>query len=129
MMYNPRFPHSLRVLRVQTTDENGYPIYESVPLEMVVMRGGYPVMGTDGRFETEVVDTLPFGYRSVGKNTQDKSEVEVSDYTLATPMFITFLKPTDMVEMTDFDRTFMGEVVRKATNNLGSNIWVNEVKG
>ena len=128
-MYNPRFPHSLRVLRVQKTDENGYPIYESVPLEMVVMRGGSPVMGADGRFETEVVDTLPYGYRSVGKNTQDKSEVEVSDYTLATPMFITFLKPTDMVEMTDFDRTFMCEVVRKATNNLGSNIWVNEVKG
>jgi hypothetical protein len=43
-------------------------------------------------------------------------------------MFVTPLLPGDLVEITDFDRTYWGEVVKKATFNLGSNIWINEVK-
>lgn len=136
MMYNPRFPHTLRVLRTRknaygepATDDNGHPIFDTVPLARVVMRGDYPVMGSDGRFETEMVETLPYGYRDQGKNTRDAKEVEVSDYTLATPMFLTSLDSSDIIEMTDYDRTFRGEVVRKLTFNLGSNIWINEVKG
>ena len=131
MMFNPRFPHTLRVLRVQGTDEEGLPIYERVPLEMVVMRGGVPVMGADGRFETEMVETLPCGYRNQGlsKGTQYQSEVVTSDYTLSTPMFLTQIQPTDIIELTDYDRTFRAEVVKKITTNLGSNIWINEVRG
>ena len=130
MMYNPRFPHTLRVLRAQknaygepVTDDHGYPVYGAVPLARVVSRNA------DGSFETEMVETLPFGYRSQGKDTRDTAEVESADFALATPMFLTALDSSDIIEMTDYDRTFKGEVVRKITFNLGSNIWVNEVKG
>lgn len=135
-MYNPRFPHSLRVLRARKnkfgepeTYDDGTPIYDPVLLARVIMEDGMPVVGRCGGFETEMVDSLPFGYRSQGRDTRDTSDVEVSDYMLATPMFVTHLDPSDRIELTDYDRTYWCEVVRKATYNLGSNIWVNEVKG
>jgi hypothetical protein len=135
-MYNPRFPHSLRVWRVRknaygepATDDMGHPIYDPVLLEKVVMENEEPIVGCDGKFETEIVGSLSFGYRSQDKATRDSSDVEVGDYKLATPMFLTPLDSSDRVELTDYDRTYWCEVVRKATYNLGSNIWVNEVKG
>jgi hypothetical protein len=136
MMYNPRFPHSLKVMRVQkeangepVTDEEGIPVYDIVPLERVVMRDGIPQRRGDGSFITEMSESIPYGYRTSGKSTDDSGAVEVTDLMLATPMFLTLLDPSDIVEMTDYDRTCRCEVVRKATFNLGSNIWVKEVKG
>lgn len=134
-MFNERFPHTLRVWRTRknnfgepATDTNGNPLYDAVPLEMVVMRDGFPVLRADGGFETETVYSLPFGYRTQGKNTRDTADVEVSDYKLSTPMFLTPLDSSDVVELEDYDRKFGCEVVKKMTFNLGSNIWVNEVK-
>ena len=111
------------------TNDEGDPVYDVVLLARVITEDGLPVAGTDGAFETEMVESLPFGYRNQGRDTRDSSDVEVSDYKLATPMFITPLDPSDRIELTDSDRTYWGEVVRKVTYNLGSNIWVNEVKG
>lgn len=135
-MFNPRFPHTLRVWRVRKnefgepdTDETGMPLYDIVPLQQVVMLDGEPVMGDGGRFETETVEHISFGYRNQGKDTRDTLDVEISEFKLATPMFLTHLDASDRIEMTDYDRTFWCEVVRKVTYNLGSNIWVNEVKG
>ena len=127
-MFNPRFPHTLRVLRVNGTDDEGNPLYEAVPLDVVVMRGNLPVRNADGNFVTETVESLPFGYRTQGKNTRDTTDVEVADYKLSTPMFLTHLLSTDIVELKDYDRTYWCDVVKKATFNLGSNIWVNEVR-
>jgi hypothetical protein len=42
-------------------------------------------------------------------------------------MFVTPLSPGDRIEIRDYDREYWGEVVRKQTFNLGSNIWINEV--
>lgn len=134
-MFNPRFPHTLRVWRTRkndfgepATDDEGNPLYEAVPLEKVVMRDNLPVVLPDGGFETETVYSLPFGYRTQGKNTRETTDVEVSDYKLSTPMFLTYLDPSDVIELEDYDRKFSCEVVKKTTFNLGSNIWVNEVK-
>ena len=127
-MFNPRFPHTLRVLRVIGTDDEGNPLYETVSLDVVVMRGNLPVRNADGTFATEKVESLPFGYRTQGKNTQDTADVEVADYKLSTPMFLTHLLSTDVVELKDYDRTYLCDVVKKATFNLGSNIWINEVR-
>lgn len=136
MMYNPRFPHTLVVKRMQKdshgeplTDEDGMPVYGIVPLEVVVMRDGVPQRRGDGSFLTEMAESIPFGYRTSGKSTDDTAVVEVTDQMLATPMFITHLDPSDLLVLTDYDRTYRCEVVRKATFNLGSNIWVKEVKG
>lgn len=134
-MLNPRFPHTLRVWRARIddfgepmTDENGNPIYDIVSLEAVVMIDSLPVVSSDGGFETEQTEWIDFGYRTQGKNTRDTLDVVVSDFKLATPMFLTPLLTGDRVEIKDYERTFIGEVVKKATFNLGSNIWINEIK-
>ena len=134
-MFNPRFPHTLRVWRsrkdadgmVVTTDE-GDEILDVVMLSKVTMIDNRPIILADGSFDTAPTEWLEFGYRTGGKNTKDTSDVMVSDYELATPMFITALNAGDKVEIKDYDRTYWGEVVKKQTFNLGSNIWVNEVK-
>lgn len=134
-MFNPRFPHTLRVWRNRKndygdpiTDADGNPVQDIVRLKKVVMVDEQPIVRSDGSFDTEMVDTIDFGYRTQGKNTRDTVDVQVSDYKLATPMFVTPLEPGDKVEIWDYDRSYWGEVVKKATFNLGSNIWVNEVK-
>ena len=135
-MFNPRFPHTLRVWRSRKnnygepmTDADGDPIYDIVTLKSVVMVDGRPVVLSDGSFDTELTEWIEFGYRTEGKNTKDTTDVMVSDFKLATPMFLTPLEPGDRVEIKDYEREYWGEVVKKMTFNLGSNIWINEVKG
>ena len=134
-MFNPRFPHTLRVWRSRKdnhgdpmTDVDGDPIYDIVTLKAVVMVDYRPTVLSDGSFDTELTEWISFGYRTQGKNTRETVDVNVSDYKLATPMFLTPLEPGDRVEIKDYDRTFWAEVVKKITYNLGSDIWVNEVK-
>lgn len=134
-MLNERFPHSLRVWRYRkddngdhVTDSDGNPVLDMVTLEVVVMQDYLPVRRADGSFETEFSEEIDFGYRTQGKNTRETLDVYVSDFKLATPMFLTPLEAGDRVEIRDYDRTYWGEVVKKATFNLGSNIWINEVK-
>lgn len=134
-MFNPRFPHTLRVWRsrkdadgMPVTNEDGDEILDIVMLDSAVMVDNEPLMCSNGGFVTEKVESINFGYRTQGKNTRDTVDVVVSDFKLATPMFLTPLEPGDKVEMRDYERTYWGEVVKKATFNLGSNIWVNEVR-
>lgn len=134
-MFNPRFPHSLRVWRYRK-DSYGEPITNAkdegikdiVTLKAVTMVDNLPVVNADGGFATETTEWISFGYRTQGKNTRETVDVQVSDFKLATPMFLTPLEPGDLVEVKDYERTYWCEVVKKATFNLGSNIWVNEVK-
>ena len=91
------------------------------------MLDSLPVVMSDGTFATEEVEWMSFGYRTQGRNTKETTDVIVSDYKLATPMFLTHLRVGDRVEVRDYERTYWGEVVKKATFNLGSNVWINEV--
>lgn len=134
-MFNPRFPHKLRVWRSRKdrngdaiTDAEGDAIYDIVTLKTVIMIDGHPTFRTDGSFDTATTDWIEFGYRTSSKNTRDTSDVVVSDYKLATPMFVTPLEVGDRLELIDYERNYWGEVVRKQTYNLGSNIWFNEIK-
>ena len=111
------------------TDSDGDPIYDIVSLKAVVMVDSRPVVLSDGSFDTYLTEWLEFGYRTQGKNTKDTTDVMVSDFKLATPMFLTPLEAGDRVEVKDYERTYWAEVVKKQTFNLGSNIWINEVKG
>ena len=135
-MFNPRFPHTLRVWRSRKnsygepmTDSDGNPIYDIVSLKAVTMVDGRPVVLSNGSFDTYLTEWIEFGYRTQGKNTKDTLDVMVSDFNLATPMFLTPLEAGDRVEIKDYEREYWGEVVKKMTFNLGSNIWINEVKG
>ena len=134
-MFNPRFPHKLRVWRARRdkfgepmTDSEGDAVYDTLSLKTVVMLDNQPIFRSDGSFDTTTTDWLEFGYRTSGKSTRDTSDVVVSDYKLATPMFITPLEVGDRLEIIDYERTYWGEVVRKQTYNLGSNIWFNEIR-
>lgn len=134
-MFNPRFPHKLRVWRSRrdeyggaVTDDEGNEILDIVPLYKVTMIDNLPLVLSDGSFDTEPTEWIEFGYRTGGKNTKDTSDVMVSDYELSTPMFTTTLESGDRIEIKDYDRTYWSEVVKKMTFNLGSNIWVNEIK-
>lgn len=133
-MFNPRFPHKLRVWRARKdsygdpmTDKDGNPIRDIVTLKAVVMIDHAPLVRSDGSFDTELTEWIEFGYRTQGRNTKDTLDVVVSDFKLATPMFLTVLEAGDQVEIIDFERSYWGEVVKKQTFNLGSNIWINEV--
>lgn len=134
-MFNPRFPHTLRVWRLKrdadgniVTNEEGDEVLDVVMLSKVIAIDHRPVVLPDGGFETEPTEWIEFGYRTGGKNAKDTSDVMVYDYELATPMFVTALKAGDKVEVKDYDRTYWGEVVKKQTFNLGTNIWINEIK-
>lgn len=113
------------------TDDEGNPVYEVVKLRKALLAdewSGEPMRDSAGAFITEEVEQINFGYRTNGKNTKDTLDVMVSDYKLGVPLFLTALFPGDMAEITDYDRTFWGEVVKKTSYNLGSNIWINEVR-
>lgn len=134
-MFNPRFPHTLRVWRTRKdeygepmVDDEGEPIIDIVPLKKVVTIDGLPGIGIDGTYDFDMVEWIEFGYRTQGKNTKETLDVHIADFKLATPMFTTPLEDGDRVEIQDYDRSFWGEVVKKFTTNLGSNIYINEVK-
>lgn len=110
------------------TDKDGNPIYDTVRLKVAVVIDGIPVRNSDGSYETEFKEWIDFGYRTHGKNTRETIDVVVSDYKLATPPIMTALQPGDRVEIRDYTRSFWGEVVKMMTFNLGSNIWINDVK-
>ena len=92
------------------------------------MFDGRPVVLSNGSFDTYPTEWIEFGYRTQGRNTKDTLDVMVSDFNLATPMFLTPLEAGDRVEIKDYEREYWGEGVKKMTFNLGSNIWINEVK-
>ena len=128
-MFNPRFPHTLRVWRDAGVDSEGDPIREIVSLDKVVMIDNVPQRDSDGGFVFEPVETMEFGYRTSQRNTSTSGDVEVADYKIATPLFITHVDSGCWLEITDYDRTYWGKVIKKSSFNLGSNIWFNEVKG
>ncbi len=107
---------------------NGDPVYDIVRVKVAVVLDNKPLMSPDGSYDTELSEWVSFGYRTSGKNTKDTSDVMVSDYKLATPPLMTYIEPGDRLEIIDYMRTFRAEVVKMMTFNLGSNIWINEVK-
>ena len=134
-MYNPQFPHSFRVVRDSIdehgdliTDENGDFVSTYQKLTAVVMVDRQPTFDADGNFVTEEVDSLPFGYRQNSMNTMRQGDVIVSDYKISCPIFLTPLNPGDILELTDYEKTFRGVVVKKETFNLGSLIWFDRIK-
>lgn len=135
-MYNPRFPHTLVVKRASTDangdfviDEEGNVTYETVELSIVSFAGDNPLFDSNGALITTTASSISFGYRNnTEKRVMRSGDVAVAEHRIATPMFTTPLYDGDLLELTDYERTYTGQVVRKITNNWGSNIWFNEVK-
>lgn len=134
-MYNPQFPFTMRVLRSGVdahgdpiVDDEGNPTEVAVKLTAVVMYDNQPTFDADGNFITEEVDSINFGYRQSSMNTMRQGDVIVSDYKISCPMFLTPLNPGDILELTDYEKTFRGVVVKKDCFNLGVLIWFDRIK-
>lgn len=140
MAYNPRFPHTLRVLR-PALDEYGQPAFDDttgeatmseLTLAKVVMENddycGEPTFNADGSYVTENVTEIEWGYRTSTGGFHDSGEVAQANFKIATPLFLTPLYTGDILEMTDYDGTVQMEVLKKTSYNWGSNIWVKDIK-
>lgn len=131
---NPRFPHSLVAFRARRDiegelvfDETGETIFDRIPFVMVMTIDGVPQREGAG-FVTETTSSIAFGYRTSTENISKAGDVVVADKRLACPMTLTHLDFDDIVEMTDYTRTYRCRVVKMETFNWGTNLWVNEVK-
>ena len=123
------------VLRAKTTPDgglaygaDGQPDYERLTLTLVEMSDSEPVRDGDGKFVKYTADEVPFGYRTSSQNTSRAGDVVQADFKLACPMFLTELKPDDVLVLKDYEREFRAVVVKKTTFNLGTNVWVNEAR-
>lgn len=135
MAYNPRFPYTLKVLRA-VMDENGEPVFDEnadptyVAQEFLVAdyEMQMPKREKDGTPVTRTLTSIPFGYRQQTANAVINGDVIIAEMKIACPLVIGEIRTKDLLEMTDDDRTFRAEVVKKINTNFGTNIWYNEVK-
>lgn len=72
--------------------------------------------------------SVPYGYRQQTANATLNGDVIIAEMKIACPLIIGEMNTKDLLELTDSDRTFRAEVVKKVTGNFGTNIWYNEVK-
>lgn len=153
MAYNPRFPYKLKVLRAEF-DENGEPVfdgngnsvYHGLAFDVVEYESHLPKMmayeimplpdssadteAQEGVYvpETKQCTEIPFGYRQQTANALVSGDVIMAEMKIACPMIIGEIATKDILELTDRDRTYRAEVVKKINTNFGTNIWFNEVK-
>lgn len=131
---NPRYPHRFSVYRPvkengkAVLDENGDPTYALLPLDKVAMANGWMVRDSDGQpVVEEQVESMPCGYRTNTRNLAEMGDVVSYNITLHCPPFLTPLFFDDIIEITDYDRTFRARVAKKVTFNWGSAVWYDEI--
>jgi len=131
---NPRYPHTLSVKRVRRVsgeivfDADGNVTYETVTLAKLAMSNGWILRDSNGTPIVEGnVTSIPCGYRTTSRNFSDNTDVAVHTNVLHCPAFSTELLWDDVLEITDYDRTYKAKLVRKATFNGGTAIWFDEI--
>lgn len=132
---NPRFPHRLSVKRALTSngepvfDEYGNPVYQTVVLAIVALSDGYMMRDADGNpIISDYAEEIQFGYRTNSRNAQTYGDVVNYDRELHCPPFLAELTFDDIVEITDYDRTYKARLVDKRTFNWGTNLFITEIK-
>lgn len=135
MVYNPRFPYTLQVLRAALDengepvfDENADPVYDVLSFPVAEYEAQMPKRNKSGVPVTKELATIPFGYRQQTANAVTNGDVIIAVMKIACPLIIGEIRTKDLLEMTDDDRTFRVEVVKKENTNFGTNIWYTEVK-
>lgn len=136
MSYNPRWPHTLKVLSesldangIPVTDSDGKPVRGSVSLKMAVYDPYWnPRFCSDGSVMTETVTDLPWGYRTATGGLKTSGEVIVADYKVSTPMLLTEIPTGAVLELTDYTHTFRVKLLKMTTYNWGTNLWLDNIK-
>lgn len=135
-MYNPRWPHTFRVV-VESLDANGLPVTDakgdpvvgSMQVEKIVYDSGWnPTRNTDGSFVTEMVTDMPWGYRTSTGGLHTSGDVIVADYKVSTPMMLTELPTGTILQMTDYTHTFRAKLLKMTSYNWGTNMWLDNIK-
>lgn len=134
-MYNPRWPHTLTAYResldadgLPVTDSEGNPVEVPVEFEMVRYGSNYnPIKKASGRFDTETVSELPWGYRTSTGGIRDSGDVFQADYKISCPMIMTPLEYGVRLRLTDYTRTFEAIVKKATTYNWGTNLWIDKI--
>lgn len=135
-MYNPRWPHTFRVVvesmdanGIPVTDANGDPVVGSMQLEKIVYDSKWnPERTPNGGFVTEMVTDMPWGYRTSTGGLKAAGEVIVADYKVSTPMMLTELPTGTILQMTDYTHTFRAKLLKMTTYNWGTNMWLDNIK-
>lgn len=130
-MNNPRWPHTLQCF-VPAKDERGNPVFDKegnakygpMTFEKVLYDSRYnPIRGADGKFKTETVTEMPWGYRTSTGGISASGEVIHTDFKISCPMFLTDLPEGTVLRLTDYTHTFEAVVQKCTTYNWGTNIW------
>jgi hypothetical protein len=135
-MYNPRWPHTFRVVvepldanGLPVTDANGDPVVGSMQLEKIVYDSAWnPTRNPDGSFVTEMVTDMPWGYRTSTGGLHTSGDVIVADYKVSVPMMLTELPSGTILQMTDYTHTFRAKLLKMTTYNWGTNMWLDNIK-
>ena len=130
-MHNPRWPHTFKAFAPELDqsgmpvfDENGDPVMRQISLCRVVYDSRMnPTFGADGNFGVEVVDEMPWGYRTSTGGIRDSGEVFRTDFKISCPMMLTQLEEGTILHLTDYTHSFVGVVKKVTTFNWGPNIW------
>ena len=83
-----------------------------------------PRKDASGAFLTEIVEEMPWGYRTSTGGIKDSGEVFHSDFKISCPMMLTRLEEGCLLLLTDYVKTFIGVVKKMTTYNWGTNIWI-----
>lgn len=110
MVDNPRHPHLLKIFRYQLAGDG----------DIATDNDGVPL-------NPNVIYSGKCGYREQGK-PKVPGEVIVSDYKLSLPKIGVNIMPGDVAEVSDYARTFRGQVVKSLVYNMGTTIWINEIR-
>lgn len=86
-----------------------------------------PTFNADGSFATEVVEEMPWGYRTATGGIKDSGEVFKTDFKISCPMMLTPLEEGCLLLLTDYTRTFVAVVKKMTTYNWGTNIWIDRL--
>jgi len=135
-MFNVRWPHTFTILKenldangLPVTDADGKPVTGDMEVERIVYDPQWnPRRRADGRFVTETITKIPWGYRTSTGGMKTSGEVWVADYKISCPMLLTDLPSGTVLVMTDYVHTFRVKVVKATTYNWGTNLWVDNIK-
>jgi hypothetical protein len=135
-MYNPRWPHTFKVVGHQldenglpVTDANGDPVESELPIKCIEYDYAWnPKRGLDGEFVTKEIVDVPWGYRTSTGGIKESGEVSVADYKISCPMLLTDLPTGTEIIMKDYTRSFRARVIKLTTYNWGTNLWVDNIK-
>jgi len=110
-------------------DANGDVTYEYISLSLLATIGGWVIRNSSGSVIVDkTVSSVPCGYRTSTRNISEQGEVVSYNVTLHCPPFGTELFYDDILEITDYDRTYKARMVKKVTFNRGTAVWFDEIK-